>query len=55
MMQDVHVKLNPELTWQKRIQNKEGSFHQQIRCKFKQETYKMLQLCMVLKVGHFGK
>jgi hypothetical protein len=36
MMQDVHVKLNPGLQWQKH-----HSFHQQIRLKFKEETSKL--------------
>jgi len=37
MMQDVFVKLNPGLPWQE-----EGSFHQQIGLRFKEETGKVL-------------
>jgi len=37
-MQDVHVKSNPGLPWQRSIQQEEGFFHQQSWLKFKQET-----------------
>jgi hypothetical protein len=35
LMQDVHVKLNPEVHWQISIEQEEGFFHQQIGLKFK--------------------
>ena len=42
-MQDVHGKLGAGLSWQKRsIQQKEGSFQQQIGFKFQEETSKDL-------------
>ena len=43
MMQYVHGKLNPGLSWQKSsFQQDEGSFHKQIGLKYKEETSKML-------------
>ena len=44
MKQDVSMKLNPGLPWQKQHQQEEDSFHQQIGLKFKEETSKMLHL-----------
>jgi hypothetical protein len=62
MMQDVLLKLNPGLPRQKERTTRNDSFHQQIGLKFKEETSKVsfhagfeAQLCMVLKLGHFGK
>jgi hypothetical protein len=37
MLQDVHVKLNPVLPWQKLLQE-EDSFHKQIGLIFNEET-----------------
>jgi len=42
-MQDVHMKLNPELPCQSRIQQ-EDSFPQQIGLKSEEETNEMLHL-----------
>jgi hypothetical protein len=44
MMQDVHVKLNPELPWQKSSIQQEESFHQQTGLKLKEEISKVLHL-----------
>jgi hypothetical protein len=44
MMQDVHVKLNPGLSWQKQHSTRRRLFHQQIGLKFKGETSKVLHL-----------
>jgi len=44
MMEDVRVKLNPGLPWQKLHQKEEDSFYQQIGLKFEEETIKMLHL-----------
>ena len=44
MTQDVHVKLNPGLPWQKQNLTCRGVFHQQIVLKFKEETSKVLHL-----------
>jgi hypothetical protein len=62
MRQDVLLKLNPGFSWQKQHSTREDSFHQQIWLKFKEETSKVsfhagfeAQLCMVLKLRHFGK
>ena len=44
MMEDVRVKLNPGLPWQKLIQQEEDSFFQQIGPKSEEETSKMLHL-----------
>jgi len=59
MMLDIHVKLNPGSPGTSSIQQGEGSFHQQIALKFKEETGIVLHLeymlCMVLRVGHFRK
>jgi len=43
-MQDVHVKLNPGLPWQKQHSTRKRLFSQQIGLKFKEETSKMLHL-----------
>jgi hypothetical protein len=40
-MQDEHVKLNPEVPWQKQHSTRKNSFHQQIGLKFKEETSKL--------------
>jgi hypothetical protein len=54
MMQDIIAKLNPGLPWKNSIQQGD-SFHHQIGLKFKNETNEMrAQLCMVLKMEHFG-
>jgi hypothetical protein len=42
MAQDVHVKLNLGLPWQKQHSTGRRLFHQQIGLKFKEETSKML-------------
>jgi hypothetical protein len=51
MMQDVHVKLNPGLPWQKHnnalvmaIEREWGYFYRQIGLKFKKETSEVLHL-----------
>jgi hypothetical protein len=44
MMQGVHVKLNPELSWQNQYSTRRRLFHQQTGLKFKEETSKMLHL-----------
>ena len=44
MMEDVRVKLNPELPWKNRVQQEEDSLYQQIGLKFEEETSKMLHL-----------
>jgi len=44
MMEDVRVKLNPGLLWQKLHSTKEDSFYQQMGLKFEEETSKMLHL-----------
>jgi hypothetical protein len=43
MMQDVHMRLNPEFPWQSSFQE-EGSFYQHNVLKFKEETSKVLRL-----------
>jgi hypothetical protein len=43
-MQNVHVKLNPELPWKKQHSTRRGLFNQQIGLKFKEETGKFLHL-----------
>ena len=43
MMEDVHVKLNPGLPWQK-LHLAKDSFYQQIGLKFEEEANKMLHL-----------
>jgi len=43
MMRDVHVRLNPGLSFQMRSQQG-NSFHQQTELKFKEETSKVLDL-----------
>jgi hypothetical protein len=40
MMQDVHVKLNPESSCQRIILGQEASFRQQIRLQFKEKLVK---------------
>jgi hypothetical protein len=56
------MRLNPGLPWQKQHSTRDDSFHQQIGLKLKEENSKVLfnagfeeQLCMVLKLGYFGK
>jgi len=44
MMEDVHVKLNPGLPWQKPHSARRRLFYQQIGPKFEEETNKMLHL-----------
>jgi hypothetical protein len=44
MMEDVRVKLNPGLSWQKQHSKRRNSFYQQIGLKFEEETSKMLYL-----------
>ena len=44
MMQDVHMKSNPVLPWQRSVQQEEGFFHQQSGLKFKEVTSKGLNL-----------
>ena len=44
MMEDVRVKLNPGLPWQKLRSKKEESLYQQNGLKFEEETSKMLHL-----------
>ena len=44
MMQDVHMKLNPGLSWQNSIRQEKSSFHQQIGIKFKELTGEVLHL-----------
>ena len=44
MMEDVRVKLNPGLPWQKLLQQEEDSFYQKIGLIFEGETSKMLHL-----------
>ena len=44
LMQDVHVKFNPEVPWQISIEQEEGFFHQQIGLKLKEGTSKVLHL-----------
>ena len=46
MMKDVHIKLNPGLPLHQQQSKEEGSFHQQIRLIFAEETSK------ILHVGH---
>jgi hypothetical protein len=41
---DVHVKLNLGLPWQKQHSKRRRLFHQQIGFKFKEETSKVLHL-----------
>jgi len=41
MIQDVHVNLNPALSWQMQLQQEEGSFHQQNGLKFKKVNSEM--------------
>jgi hypothetical protein len=41
-MQDVHMRLNPELPCQSSIKQEEESFHQQTGLKCKEETNEML-------------
>jgi hypothetical protein len=43
-LQDVRVKLNPEVSWQISIEQKEGFFHHQIGLKFKEGTIEVLHL-----------
>jgi len=43
-MQDVHMRLNPELPCQSSIQQEEESFYQQIGLKFKEGTNEMPHL-----------
>ena len=44
MMQDVHVKLNPGLPWQKQHSTRKRLFSQQFGLKFKEETSNILHL-----------
>jgi hypothetical protein len=44
LMQDGHVKLNPELAWKKQHSTEESCFHQQSGLTFKQETIQVLHL-----------
>ena len=44
MMQDVFVKLNPELPTQNQLSTRRGLFHQQKGLKFKEETDRVLQI-----------
>jgi hypothetical protein len=44
MMQDVRMKSNPGLSWQRSIQQEKGFFHQQSGHKFEEETSKVLHL-----------
>jgi hypothetical protein len=44
MVQDVHVKLNPDCHDKSRIQLEEDSFQQQTGLKFKEEPSKVLHL-----------
>jgi len=44
LMQDVHVKLNPEVPRQISIEQEEGFFHQQIGLKCKEGTSEVLHL-----------
>ena len=44
MMEDVGVKLNPGLPWQKLRSTRRDSFYQQTGLKFEEETSKMLHL-----------
>ena len=41
MIQKVHVKLNPALSWQMQLQQEEGPFHQQNGLRFKEVNSKM--------------
>jgi hypothetical protein len=50
MMQGVHVKLNPELPWQKSIQQHEDSFHQQIGLNLR----KNLEKCYIWSIALYG-
>jgi hypothetical protein len=43
-MQEIHVKLNPELTLQSSIQQKEDCFPHQVGLKFDEETSEVLHL-----------
>jgi len=45
MMQDEHGRLNPGLPWQEQRSTRKGSFHQQIRLKFKEELEKCFIWC----------
>jgi len=42
-MQDVHIKINPELPWQKQLSTRR-LFHQQTGLNFKEENSKVLNL-----------
>jgi hypothetical protein len=58
MIQEVHVKLNPGLPWQKQNSTKQESFRKQIRLEIKKgtsECYIWSVALMALKLGHFGK
>jgi hypothetical protein len=44
MMQGVHVKLNPELPWQKQHSTRRKIFSPTTGLKFKEETSKVLHL-----------
>jgi hypothetical protein len=44
MMQDVLLKLNAGLSWQKQHTTRDDSFHQQIGLKFKEESWEVLHL-----------
>jgi hypothetical protein len=44
MMQDVYLKVNPGLSWQKQHSTRRRLFRHQIETKFKEETSKMLHL-----------
>jgi len=44
MMEDVLVKLNPGLPWQKLLSTRKGLYHQHVGLKIEEETSKMLHL-----------
>jgi hypothetical protein len=59
MMQDLHVKLNPDFHGKISIQQEKDYFHQQIVLKFKEEISVVLHFqtwhCIVLKLGTLRK
>jgi hypothetical protein len=52
-MQDEHVKLNPDCHGRSSMQQEEGSFHQQVGLKFKEETIELVK-CYIWSIAWYG-